>query len=93
MDQKVLTKLEELKKLIKEQTLLKKEVLTSREAALYLGLSLSYLYRLSSKNIVPAYKPNDGKLYFNRVELVHWMLSKRKVRGSQLSFQTGRKQP
>jgi excisionase family DNA binding protein len=79
MDEKVLTKLEELKKLIKEQTLLKKEVLTSREASVYLGLSLSYLYHLTGKNIVKAYKPNGGKLYFKRKELYSWMLSKQKA--------------
>lgn len=79
MDQRVLTKLEELKKLIKEQTLLKKEVLTSREAAVYLGLSLRYLYELSSNNKFPAYKPNGGKLYFYRKDLYNWMLSKRKA--------------
>jgi len=84
MDQRVLTKLEELKKLIKEQTLLKKEVLTSREAAVYLGLSRSYLYHLSGKYTLGAYKPNGGKLYFKRSALNSWMLSKQKAINSQL---------
>lgn len=65
--------------MLEEQTLLQKEVLTFREAAIYLGLSHSYLYRLTSKNILRAYKPNEGKLYFKRIELYNWMLSKQKV--------------
>lgn len=92
MDQKVLTKLEELKKLIKEQTLLKKEVLTSREAAVYLGLSRSYLYHLSGKYNLGAYKPNGGKLYFKRAALNRWMLSKQKAIDSQ-SKQADSNQP
>ena len=79
MDKKVSTQLEELKKLIQEQNLLKKEVLGSKEASVYLGLSLGYLYKLTGKSKIAAYKPNDGKLYFRRMDLNRWMLSKRKA--------------
>jgi len=79
MDEKVLSELEELKKLVYEQTLLKKEVLSFKEAAFFMELSHSHLYYLIRKNKVPAYKPNDGKLYLKRVELVDWMVSKRRV--------------
>jgi len=79
MDKKVLSELEELKKLIQEQTLLKKEVLSFKEASVFVELSHSHLYYLISKNKVPAYKPNDGKLYLKREELVDWMVSKRRV--------------
>ena len=79
MDAKLSTQLEELKKLIQEQNLLKKEVLGSKEASVYLGLSLGYLYKLTGKSKIPAYKPNDGKLYFRRMDLNRWMLSKRKA--------------
>ena len=85
MDVKVSTQLEELKKLIQEQNLLKKEVLTSKEASVYLGLSLGYLYKLTGKSKIPAYKPNDGKLYFRRMDLNRWMLSKRRAIRSELT--------
>ena len=97
MDKKVLSELEELKKLIHGQTLLKKEVLSFKEAAVFVELSHSHLYHLISKNKIPAYKPNDGKLYFKRKELVNWMLSKRRVSNCktkeaarQLALKTGR---
>ncbi len=79
MDTNVSTQLEELKKLIQEQNLLKKEVLTSKETSVYLGLSLGYLYKLTGKSKIPAYKPNNGKLYYRRMDLNRWMLSKRRA--------------
>ena len=75
----IVQKIESIEKMLSEQTLLKKEVLVSKEAAVYLGLSLGYLYELTGKNKIPVYKPNDGKLYFRRMDLNRWMLSKRKA--------------
>ena len=75
----IVKRIEGIEKMLSEQTLLKKEVLVSKEAAVYLGLSLGYLYKLTAKNKIPVYKPNDGKLYFRRMDLNHWMLSKRKT--------------
>ena len=75
----IIKRIEGIEKMLSEQTLLKKEVLVSKEAAVYLGLSLGYLYKLTGKNKIPVYKPNDGKLYFRRMDLHRWMLSKRKT--------------
>ena len=75
----IVQKIESIEKMLSEQALLKKDVLVSKEAAVYLGLSLGYLYVLTGKNKIPVYKPNDGKLYFRRMDLNRWMLSKRKV--------------
>ena len=80
----IIKKLESIEKMLTVQTLVKKEVLTSREAAIYLGLSLSYLYELVSQKTISAYKPNGGKLYFKRKELYNWMLSKPKTFNSRL---------
>ena len=43
-----------------------KGVLTLPEAADYLGLSKSYLYKLTSKKILPHSKPLGKKLFFKR---------------------------
>src|ERR1035437_9285376 len=75
----IIQRIEGIEKMLSDQTLLKKDVLVSKEAAVYLGLSLGYLYKLTGKNKIPVYKPNDGKLYFRRMDLNRWMLSKRKV--------------
>ena len=54
-----------------------KEVLTSREAARYLGISQSYLYKLTMRQQIPHYKPMGKMCYFNRHELEEWLQSNR----------------
>lgn len=50
-----------------------KEVLTTDEAARYLGVSKSYLYKLTMKREIPHYKPMGKICYFNRDELEQWL--------------------
>lgn len=54
-----------------------KNVLSFEEAARYLNLAESYLYKLTSSQQIPFYKPNGKKLYFKREELDSWMLQNR----------------
>lgn len=54
-----------------------KEVLTSDEAAAYMGIAKSYLYKLTSKCLIPHYKPMGKMCYFNRKELESWLQSNR----------------
>ncbi len=52
-----------------------KEVLNMEEAALYTGLKKSYLYKLTSANMVPFSKPAGKNCFFRRKELEDWMMS------------------
>ena len=52
--------------LLKDHIWAVKEVLTTAEASAYLGLSESYLYKLTSSKRIPHYKPNGKLVYFNR---------------------------
>ena len=54
-----------------------KEVLTSEEAAKYMGVSKSYLYKLTMRQEIPHYKPKGKMVYFNRKELEQWLQSNR----------------
>lgn len=54
-----------------------KEVLTSDEAAMYMGISKSYLYKLTMRKEIPHYKPMGKVVYFNRMELEQWLQSNR----------------
>lgn len=54
-----------------------KEVLTSREASRYLGVSMSYLYKLTMDRMLPHYKPLGKMVYFNRHELEEWLQKNR----------------
>lgn len=51
-----------------------KEVLTTAEASAYLGISESYIYKLTSLKQIPHYKPNGKLVYFNRKELCEWAM-------------------
>ena len=50
-----------------------KAVLTSEEAADFLGITVKSLYDLTSKHQIPYYKPNGKKTYFERAELEIWL--------------------
>ena len=54
-----------------------KEVLTSDEAARYMGISKSYLYKLTMTRKIPHYKPTGKVCYFDRRELEDFLRSGR----------------
>lgn len=62
-----------------------KEVLTSDEAALYMGVSKSYLYKLTMRKEIPHYKPMGKMCYFNRLELEEWLQQNRCATDSEIS--------
>ena len=64
-----------------------KEVLTSDEAARYMGVSKSYLYKLTMNKQIPHYKPLGKMCYFNRLELEQWLQSNRHSTDAELSQQ------
>lgn len=64
-----------------------KEVLTSDEAARYLGISKSYLYKLTMKQQIPHYKPMGKMCYFSRVELESWLQNNRVATADEISLQ------
>ena len=82
---------EEIKVLVDEISantiLTQKEVLTSEEAARYLGISKSYLYKLTMNQQIPHYKPMGKMCYFNRVELESWLQSNRVATAGEISQQ------
>ena len=56
-----------------------KEILTSKEAARYMDISLSYLYKLTMNGDIPHYKPMGKMCYFNRRDLERWLQSNREL--------------
>jgi excisionase family DNA binding protein len=60
---------------------LNKKVLTLEEAAILLGLSKSYLYKLTSRGVLEYSKPNGKTIFIEKEYLENWMLSgKQKTR-------------
>lgn len=64
-----------------------KEVLTSDEASRYLGISKSYLYKLTMQQKIPHYKPLGKMCYFNREELERWLQTNRVATDEEISQQ------
>ena len=62
-----------------------KEVLTSDEAARYMGISRSYLYKLTMTRKIPHYKPTGKVCYFDRRELEEYLHSNRVATDAEIS--------
>ena len=78
--------LQEIKNLLQEVQGSPKEVLTSDEAAAYLGISKSALYKLTMGRKIPFYK--SAKLcYFDRQEIIAWMKANRVATQEELQAQ------
>lgn len=68
--------LKQMADMVAAQTMIcTKEVLTTDEAAKYMGIKVSYLYKLTMRGEIPHYKPNGKMCYFKRTELEQWLLT------------------
>lgn len=53
-----------------------KRVLSFDELSMYTGFSKRTLYKLTSKKIIPFNKPTGKKMFFDRLKIDEWLLSK-----------------
>lgn len=67
-----------------------KEVLTSEETARYMGVSKSYLYKLTMRREIPHFKPLGKMCYFNRHEVEAWLQSNRVATTTEISEQANK---
>lgn len=52
-----------------------KQLLTTEDAAILLGMSRSSIYKMTHEGVIPFYKPNGKVVYFEKEELLKWMRS------------------
>ena len=65
-----------------------KEVLTTDEAARYLGVTKSCLYKWTMSRAIPHFKSPTGKMcFFNRKEIEAWMQSCKVATNDELEQQ------
>lgn len=62
-------------------------MLTSTEAAAYLGVTKSWLYKLTMRRLIPHYKPTGKLIYFNREELEQWLQANRVATADEINAQ------
>ena len=58
---------------LEQQMFMNKSILSFDEASLYLNLSKSYLYKLTSGGLIPHFKPQGKMLYFEKEQLEAWL--------------------
>ena len=71
--EQIIKKLNELEQLIQEQQLHNKEILSLKEAAKYLGISKSTLYKMTFDNRIIHYKPAGKLIYFKKEDLEQYL--------------------
>ena len=62
-----------------EAVLHTKTVFTAPEAAKYMGIALSTLYKMTSAGIIPFSKPNNKMIYLSKENLDSWLMSKPRI--------------
>ncbi len=62
-------------------------MLTPTEAAEYLGIKVSYLYKLMMRRVIPYYKPGGKLCYFDREDLDKWLRSVRVASDEEIESQ------
>ena len=54
-----------------------KEVLTLQEAAQYMGIARSSLYKMTSNQTIPFYRPNGKLIFFDKDDILTWIRKNR----------------
>lgn len=54
-----------------------KETLTLEEAAVFLGMKRSTLYKMTHEHTIPFYRPNGKMIYFEKADILAWIRQNR----------------
>lgn len=72
--QELLKRISNIERLLEERN---DKPLNFNQAAEYLGFSHSYLYKLTSRKIIPCHRPTGKMLFFSKAELDEWIFTNR----------------
>lgn len=67
-----------------------KNIMTTGEAAFYLGVSVATLRNLRRNKKITSYQPNGGKVYYKREDLDDWQLSSKQSDSSTIENRVSR---
>lgn len=84
MQHKLEQQLQHIHDYIEKTVIMQKEFLTLGEAAVYAGISKSYLYKLTSQRQISFYRPASKLIFFKRTELDAWILNNRSATQEEL---------
>ena len=80
----ILDKIAQLERSVDQNLLASKDVLSVHEAARFLDIRVSYLYKLTSRRKIPFYKPEGKRIFFSRKELEMWLKRNRQEMESEM---------
>ena len=67
-----------------------KDVLTLEEAAKFMGIARSSLYKMTHEQTIPFYKPNGKMIFFEKSDLLAWVRKNRVSSESEISEEAER---
>ena len=67
-----------------------KEVLTLEEAARFMGVTKSSLYKMTHEQTIPYYKPNGKMIFFEKSDLLAWVRKNRVSSEAEISEEAER---
>lgn len=67
-----------------------RDLMTTTEAARYLGLKPSYLYKLMMRRAIPYYKPGGKLCFFAKADLDAWLTRVRVKSQSEIDSEAAR---
>lgn len=67
-----------------------RDLMTTTEAARYLGLKSSYLYKLMMRRAIPYYKPGGKLCFFAKADLDAWLTRVRVKSQSEIDSEAAR---
>jgi len=82
--EEIIERLKAIERKLDEMAALNKETLNFKEAARYLDISRSHLYKLTYRKEIPHYKPRGKQVFFERKELDRWLLQNRQTTKAEI---------
>lgn len=75
----IIKRLDKIHDVIEEQNVLRKDILNTHDACIYLNISESNLYQRTSKGEIPFYRPGGKRIYFEKADLDKWILQNKSI--------------
>ena len=67
-----------------------KDILTVEEAAKFMGIARSSLYKMTHEQTIPFYKPNGKMIFFEKSDLLAWVRKNRVSSEAEISEEAER---
>lgn len=80
-------RLDNIEILLRSQALNNKIVFNIDELVLYTKLAKLYVYKLTSQNKIPFYRPNGKQLFFKKEEIDNWLLRNRQSTKEEIEIE------